>query len=236
MPVCCLESLKKIESAINYTFKDRSLLLTALTHSSYSNEHSNEATENNERLEFLGDAVLGLVVSEFLYKTSEHLSEAEMAKYKAYLVSKTVLAETARKINVGDSLRLGKGEELSGGRDKDNILADAMEAIIGAVLLDSGYAEAQAVIMKILGQHIVHTLKQKSLHDYKTELQEWTQNIFGSLPEYKLISEKGKEHNKVFTVDVIVDGVVAGRGKGKSKKEAQMMAAKEALKNIKKTK
>jgi|Deesub1362B_J571_1020462.scaffolds.fasta_scaffold00078_75 ribonuclease-3 len=229
MPVSFSEDLTRIEEKIKYRFKDRSFLLTALTHSSYSNEHPEEGVEDNERLEFLGDAVLGLVVAEHLYNSANRLTESEMAKYKAYLVSKAVLAETARRISIGKGLRLGKGEEISGGRDKDTILADALEAIFGAVFLDGGYSEAKAVITGLIGKDILKVISKRIHYDYKTALQELTQNRFGTLPEYRTVKEEGKEHSKVFTVEVLVNGEIMGKGSGRSKKEAQMKAAEEAL-------
>lgn len=232
MPASFLKNLKRLEASINYSFREQSLLLEALTHSSYLNEHPDEMVSHNERLEFLGDAVLGLTVVEDLYKAGENLSESEMAKLKSFLVSRMVLSDTARQLRVGSFLRLGKGEEGSGGRDKDNILADAIEALFGAVFLDGGYAEAKRIIKNILGSEIRKTITTRKSHDYKTELQEMTQNIHGRLPEYRVISEEGEEHAKTFTVEVIVNGKLTGTGSGRSKKEAQMRAAREALKKL----
>ncbi len=234
MPASCSKNTEKIEVAIGYTFKDKALLLTALTHSSYANEHVNEGVQDNERLEFLGDAVLGLVVAEELYRVSGDLSESEMARYKAFLVSKTVLAELARKLQIGDALRLGRGEEVTGGKQKETILADAMEAIFGAVFLEGGYRKAKSTILRLLGEEIKRAVKEGIQYDFKTALQEFTQRHFGLLPEYRTVQEKGKDHDKMFTVEVLVAGEVFGRGIGKSKKEAQMKAAEEALSGLQK--
>ncbi len=229
MPASYSRNLKKIETAINYTFKNQALLLEALTHSSYSNEHPEEAAPYNERLEFLGDAVLGLSVVEELFKAEQRLTESEMAKLKAFLVSKTVLSDLAREINLGASLRLGKGEEASGGRDKDNILADALEALFGAVFLDSDYTTVKKLIISLMGNILTETIRTRQSHDYKTDLQELTQQRYGCLPEYRIVKEEGKEHKKTFTIEVLINGEPLGTGKGRSKKEAQMNAARKAL-------
>ena len=233
MPASFSRSLKKFESTLNHHFKDPALLVEAVTHSSFSNEHPEEAPTDNERLEFLGDAVLGLSVVEELFKIEEPLSESEMAKLKSFLVSRTVLSEAARRLKLGSVLRLGKGEEASGGRDKENILADALEAVLGAVFIDSNYETAKRVIINILGERIRKTVKTRKSHDYKTELQELTQNIYSSLPEYRVVKEEGEEHNKTFTVEVVIVGECMGSGKGRSKKEAQIKAARQALKRLK---
>ncbi len=229
MPASLSKSLKRFESLLSYRFRDPSILVEALTHSSYSNEHPDEAPTYNERLEFLGDAVLGLTVVEALFKAEERLPESEMAKLKSFLVSRTVLSEAARRLGLGSVVRLGKGEEASGGRNKDNILADALEAVFGAVFLDGNYNSARKVILSTLGGEIDKAIQTGMSHDHKTELQELTQNLYGSLPEYRVVKEEGKEHNKVFTVEVLIEGRRMGRGRGRSKKEAQMKAAREAL-------
>ncbi len=233
MPASYLKDLKKLEKKLNYNFKNLELLLEALTHTSFSNEVPREHIPHNERLEFLGDAVLGLVVVEELFMAKEHLKESEMAKLKAFLVSKSVLAKLAKNIKLGSYLRLGKGEETSGGREKENILADAIEAVFGAIFLDSNYTEAKRVITALMRKRLDSTIKTKHAHDYKTELQELSQHIFGVLPEYRTVKEEGQEHSKKFTVEVFINGKKTGRGKGKSKKEAQMKAARGALKKLK---
>ncbi len=235
MPASYLKSLKNLEKRLNYNFRDINLLVEALTHTSFSNEAPNEHIPHNERLEFLGDAVLGLAVVEELYRAKEGMKESEMAKLKAFLVSKSVLARVAKDIKLGRYLRLGKGEDASGGRQKENILADAMEAVFGAVFLDSNYEKAKDVISRLMRKRLDSTIRTGHAHDYKTELQELTQQLHGSLPEYRTIKEEGQEHNKEFTVAVYVNGKRLGRGKGKSKKEAQMKAARGALRKLKGT-
>ncbi len=232
MPRSCLEDMKTLEARIGYTFKDKALLVTALTHSSFKNENPTEADQDNERLEFLGDSVLGLAVAEALYRARPELDEAQMARYKAYLVSKMTLADLARDIGLGGYLRLGRGEQKTGGAEKEGILADAMEALIGAVFLDSSYDTAKAVVQGLMGPTIMECIQKGLVHDYKTMLQEHTQQKFGCLPEYMVVSEEGKDHDKVFTVEVFIDGRPMGRGQGHSKKEAQMEAARQALESL----
>ncbi len=229
-----LKNLEKFEKTINYTFKDKSLLKEALTHSSYANEHQKEGIRDNERLEFLGDAVLGLSVVETLFRAEDLLSESEMARLKSFLVSKSVLSEIARELSIGDFLLLGKGEERSGGREKENILSDAMEAVFGAIYIDGGFNKAKRVVLKLLDKHIKKTLKTREAHDFKTVLQEFTQEKFALLPEYTVVKEEGLEHQKTYVVEVTIKGKKMGKGRGRSKKEAQMMAAKEALERLRK--
>ncbi len=228
------KNLKTLEEAIGYSFKERSLLIEALTHSSYANEHQKEGVSDNERLEFLGDAVLGLVVVDSLYSASERLPESDMARLKAFLVSKNVLSNIARKLGIGEYLRLGKGEERTGGKNKDNILADAMEAVLGAIYIDGGFKEAKRVINRLFQERITEAVQTKEAYDYKTALQELTQNRFGVLPEYEIVREEGKEHEKTYAVEVFIKGEKMGEGTGRSKKEAQMMAAKMAIEQLRK--
>ena len=172
------------------------------------------------------------ILVEALYFSEEELTESDMAKMKSFLVSRTVLSEAARELDLGSAIRLGRGEEGSGGRGKDNILADAMEAVFGAIFVDGGYDAARDVVLRILDDRIEEAVRTKQSYDYKTELQERTQNKYGTLPVYNIIREEGEEHDKTFTVEVFVDGVSMGSGVGRSKKEAQMKAAKEALEVI----
>ncbi len=234
MPHCFSEDTKTLEEKLGYSFRNKDLLHIALTHSSYKNENPEKVPEDNERLEFLGDSVLGLAVAEALYKAEPSLDEALMAKYKAYLVSKMSLSSLAKKIGLGSFLRLGKGELKTGGYEKEGILADAFEAVIGAIFLDSSYEEARDTIYHLMGDVIEECIKEGYVYDYKTTLQELTQQRFNCLPEYTVVSEEGKDHDKVFTVEVMVNGQVLGTGRGHSKKEAQMEAAKEALEKVQK--
>lgn len=232
MPHCFSENMKTLEGRLGYSFKNKKLLLKALTHSSYKNENPHESEEDNERLEFLGDSVLGLAVAEALYKAQPELDESLMAKYKAYLVSRMSLSTIAKEIGLGGFLRLGRGELKTGGYEKEGILADAFEAVIGAIFLDSSYENARDTVYRLMGPVIEECIKEGYIYDYKSNLQELTQQKFNSLPEYIVVSEEGKDHDKVFTVEVIINGQTLGIGRGHSKKEAQMEAAREALKKL----
>lgn len=225
-------SLEELEYALGYTFNDRRLLLNAVTHRSFFHEHPDRAEAYNERLEFLGDSVLGLVIVEYLYVSGGDLTESVMAKAKSFLVKESVLSEVATALSLGKYLRLGKGEESTGGRAKKSLLADAVEAIFGAVYLDGGYESARQVILGLFRERIDSVLASGEFHDFKTELQERTQLLFNSIPEYRTVKEEGEEHNKKFTVDVYIQGQRCGRGSGKSKKEAEACAACEALKRL----
>lgn len=221
-----------LERKTGYRFRDRGLLFEALTHKSYHHEHPEDAPAHNERLEFLGDSVLGLSVVDFLFSLKEQFDEATMSKIKSYVVKKAVLSELAVEAGLGGYLKVGKGEEDTGGRKKMSILADAMEALIGAVYRDGGFEASRDFVVGLLGSRIEKAVLSRNYHDYKTELQEKGQMKFGVLPEYRLVSEEGREHQKLFTVEVFVSDRRWGTGSGGSKKEAQQRAAKEALKNL----
>ena len=184
--------------------------------------------ESNERLEFLGDAVLQLVVTDHIFRTYDRLPEGELAKVRASVVSSAALADVAAELDIGDALLLGKGEDQSGGREKPSILADAMEAVIGAVYLDSGWAAAAQLVMRLLGEHIGVAAAGPGGHDYKTRLQELAARQFDQLPRYEVLDE-GPDHAKRFYAAVLVAGEVRGRGEGRSKKEGEQSAAKDAL-------
>lgn len=220
-----------LEQKLNYSFRDPALLKTALTHSSYANENRRQELVCNERLEFLGDAVLGLTVAAWLYRTYPRLPEGRMTKMRAELVCEQSLAGAAEELQLGAYLRLGHGEELSGGRTRPSILADAVEAIIAAVYLDGGDAAA-------LIHRLILNPAQAQLHpaatDYKTALQELVQKHTGSKIVYILTGESGPDHNKTFTVVVHVNGEMRGAGTGHSKKEAEQAAARQALEALKK--
>lgn len=229
MPVCYSEDLEKLEESLGYSFKDKGLILEALTHKSYYHENPAKVLSHNERLEFLGDSVLGLIVVEFLFACDRGLSESVMSKIKSYIVRGEVLSQIATAISLGRHLRLGRGEEETGGRRKKNILADALEAVLGAVYSDSGYERARKIVLDLFRERILYVIASGQYHDYKTELQEKSQYIKGILPEYRLSAQEGDEHNRTFTVDVFIAGERLGQGIGKSKKEAETMSAKEAL-------
>jgi ribonuclease-3 len=229
MPVLSSENIQGIESSLGYIFRNKLLLATALTHKSYHHENTGEVKADNERLEFLGDSVLGLIIAEELFVNKEHLSEAGMSKMKSYLVKEQVLYEMASRLSLGDYLRLGKGEEFTGGRQKRSVLSNAFEALVGAVFLDSDYAGAKEVVLRLFSDKISQAILRKEAYDYKSELQEKVQSALGTLPEYRIVKQEGEEHKKIFTAEVYINGRLFGSGTGKSKKESQMDAAREAL-------
>ncbi|HBB20244.1 MAG: ribonuclease III [Ruminococcus sp.] len=222
-----MESIDRFEQIIGYSFKDKSLLEQALSHSSYANEKKN-AGGSNERLEFLGDSVLSIVVSDYLYKHFTQVAEGELTKLRASLVCEKSLHVFAQQIHLGDFLRLGKGEENTGGRERPSILADAFEAVIAAIYLDGGMEPASKHILRFMPEDIEHG-KKPVYSDYKTVLQEIVQKNPEEKVEYVLIGEEGPDHNKRFVVEVRLNSQVIGKGKGRSKKEAEQLAAKEAL-------
>lgn len=225
------ERLKELEKKIGYHFQNESLLKQAMTHSSYINEHHLKKTECNERLEFLGDAVLELVSSEFLYHGHPDVSEGELTRTRASMVCEPSLAFCARDIKLGSYLLLGKGEEATGGRERDSVTSDAMEALIGAIYLDSGFTSAKEFIHRF----ILSDLENKKLFfDSKTILQEIVQAEEGQAACYRLLGEEGPDHNKVFFVEVSIGGICYGKGKGRTKKAAEQEAAYQAILKLRK--
>ena len=212
-----------IEDKLNYKFKQEKLLKVALTHSSYANECS---VESNERLEFLGDSVLGCVVAKVLYKMFSENSEGELSRLKSAIVSRSNFARCARQLKIDKQILLGKGEENTGGRDRDSNLAGAFEAIIGAIYIDGGYRKAFNVISKLVKECIKN---DEIFLDSKTELQEVSQKKFRQIPRYLIISEEGPPHDKRFHIKVEIASKFKGEGIGKNKKEAEQAAAREAL-------
>jgi ribonuclease-3 len=204
----------------------------ALSHRSYAFERRD--VDHNERLEFLGDAVLGLAVTDLIFRWYPELTEGEMAKLRSSTVNMAVLAEAARSIDLGQELRLGRGEELSGGRDKTSILADAFEAVLGALYLDCGWETTFRLIESLFGDHIRNHVDRGVVRDFKTNLQEVAVQIDGALPEYR-VSSTGPDHAKTFTASVFIGGTELGAGNGRSKKEAEQAAAKEALVQLEKS-
>lgn len=217
---------------LGVTFKDESLLAQALVHTSYANERRGDNNQDNERLEFLGDAVLDLVVSEYLYRRFRELPEGELTKARAAVVCETALARRAKEIALGDHLLLGRGEAASGGRERISILADAFEAIIGAVYLDGGLDAAAAFVLGQLGRELSRLDAGDYPRDYKTLLQETIQRNADSRLTYEVIDESGPDHSKIFVVAVLVGGTRLGTGSGKSKKEAEQKAARQALEQM----
>jgi len=223
------EVLDRFEKAIGYEFGDKRLLAEALVHSSYANENRHKGRVCNERLEFLGDSVLGIVVSDYLFKNTE-LPEGELTKKRAAIVCEKSLSDAGNKIGLGGYLFLGKGEEATGGRERASILADAFEAVIGAIYLDSGIYEASLFIIRLLEDTIRGSIEGRIFRDHKTELQEILQGIgSGEKIKYELVSESGPDHNKKFVMEVKFGDRSLGSGEGKTKKEAEQEAAKVAI-------
>ena len=218
-------SASPLERALGFRFKDPELRQAALTHRSYAFEQGGQVT--NERLEFLGDAVLGIVVTDLIYRGFPTRSEGELAKLRAAMVNMGTLAEVARELGLGDAVLLGRGEELSGGREKASILADGFEAILGAVYLDQGLPKAHRLLERLFRPRIEAYIRGEGDRDYKTILQELSAQDIGRLPEYR-VAERGPDHQKEFTATVYLAGEAYGQGTGRSKKEAEQRAAREA--------
>lgn len=212
-------------------FKDLRLLDLAFHHRSFSNEHNNFHA-NNERLEFLGDSVLGLVAASYLYNSFKDRSEGDLAKIKASAVSEEALSKAAHCLNISKYLVLGKGEEMSGGREKKAILADALEAVIGAYYLDSGFKTAQKFVLNLLEKTISSVLEKKFISDYKSLLQELVQKKFKTVPKYELKKASGPDHDRTFWFSVSINGKVYGPLSGKTKKEAEQAVAKVAYEGL----
>jgi ribonuclease III len=231
LPTERIQDLDFLQKQIGYTFRDISLLNKSLTHKSHVNENS-ESLKDNERFEFLGDSVLDLIVSGYLLKTFPDFSEGTLSKIRAAVVNESCLAELARQIDLGKYLLLGKGEESSGGRKKNSLLANAYEALAGAVYFDSNLEKAMGLYIPILGKEIAKYAESVRFRDYKSVLQEYTQTHFNCIPSYNIVAEKGPAHEKEFEVVVVIQKTIRGRGNGKSKKESEQAAAKSALENF----
>lgn len=222
--------MKKLEARLGYRFRNTGLLEHALTHSSYANEHRASGATSNERLEFLGDSILGLIVAEYLFRTHPDMPEGELTRTRAALVCEDSLYEVACTLELGDYLRLGKGEAAGGGRTRPSILADATEAMLAAVYLDGGFDAARGVVQNF----ILNKEREKAVdRDYKTSLQEHVQRTPGKNVTYRLVEEIGPDHDRVFVMEAAVDGKVMGQGRGRTKKEAEQLAAKAALDGMK---
>ena len=224
--------MDKLEEKIGHKFKNKELLLTALTHSSYANE-KHDRSLSYERLEFLGDSILGLVSAEFLYSHKPALPEGRMTRLRAELVCEGSLKRIAEELGIGDYMRLGRGEERSGGRGRASILADMVESVIAAIYLDSGMEEARHFVIDKLLSH-AELGEQHRIADYKTELQELVQRKAGGHVSYEQTGESGPDHNKLFFFTVYINGEAAGEGSGRSKKEAEQAAACTALEKMRK--
>ena len=222
--------IKDLEAAIGYRFENITLLQNALTHSSYANERWHNSLLSNERLEFLGDAILGMTVAKYLYQTFPDRPEGELTRMRADMVCEQTLAKVAGRINLGKHLLLGNGEEQGGGRTRNSILADAVESVIAATYLDGGMEAAQ----RFIEQFILVEVPVKKLHnaDYKTALQELVQQKKNQVLSYALVGESGPDHDKQFDVEVRLNGQVVGTGSGSSKKRAEQAAARSALEKL----
>jgi ribonuclease-3 len=223
--------LKDFEKSSGVRFKNESLLNLAFSHRSYANENADHR-DNNERLEFLGDSVLGLVVASYLYHILSDRPEGDLAKIKSFVVSEDILSGLAKNLEIDRLLLIGKGEEHSGGRTKKALLADALEAVFGAYYLDAGFPEAQRFILQLLVPEINNVLEDRHKKDYKTLLQEHVQKVHKSYPKYVLTDKTGPDHDKTFFMEVQVNGKSLGTGSGKNKKEAEQEAAGVAYRAI----
>lgn len=225
-----IKELNEFESVIKYKFNNIETLEKALTHSSYSNEDKSYNKVNNERLEFLGDAVLSISVSRYIFDKFPDYPEGDLTKLRSQVVCEDTLSLVAGELNIGKYMLLGKGEEASGGRERKSILADAVEAIIAAIYIDGGYRKAESFVLDNLTKYIHHAVKGKMITDFKSYLQEYYQGKGNACKiRYVVTKEEGPDHEKVFHVNVTVNKIVVGSGSGKSKKLAEQEAAKNAL-------
>jgi ribonuclease-3 len=225
-----IKELNEFEEIIGYSFKDIEILEKSLTHSSYSNEDKSYSKVNNERLEFLGDAVLSITVSRFIFDKFPEYPEGDLTKLRSQVVCEDTLSLVATNLQIGRFLLLGKGEEASGGRERKSILADAVEAIIAAIYIDGGYRKAEEFVLVNLTKYIQLAVKGKIVTDFKSYLQEYYQSKSQSCKiRYVVTKEEGPDHEKMFHVNVLVNKTVVGKGNGKSKKLAEQDAAKNAL-------
>jgi ribonuclease III len=221
--------LKPLEERLGYTFQQIDFLSTALTHRSYVNENPQLDLSDNERLEFLGDAVLGLCVSDLLIRKYPDFDEGTLSKFRALMVNEKPLAQLATQMRLGEYLLLGHGEETSGGRQKESLLANALEAVIAAVYLDAGFAKTRTFVRKLMTPLLNDAVLTAQSFDYKTALQEYCQKKFKSAPTYTLLDVSGPDHARDFTMEVSLNGAFQQTGTGRSKKEAQKQAAQKAM-------
>lgn len=226
------EIIANMQKITGWKFSDPELILTAVTHSSYVKGES-KAAKDNERLEFLGDSILGICVSEWIYKTYSKAREGKMTRVRSLVVSEAALCKAAKKMQLGENMRLSRGEERTGGRDKSSILADAVEAVIGALYLDGGFEEARRFVLGFCTEPVQAAMKTVNTKDYKTTLQEHVQKHKLGEIKYVLIDETGPDHIKKFNMAVMIDGETFGTGCGSSKQEAGQIAAREALVKLK---
>lgn len=227
-----MSTLTELQEVIGFPFDDDSLLREALVHRSYLNENPSFPSADNQRLEFLGDALLDFVAGDYLYRRYPKMREGELTSLRAALVKEETLARFAQALGLGRYLYLGRGEEESGGRERPSLLADAFEALVGALYLDGGLKAAERFILPFLEPETEQIVAQGELRDYKSLFQEEAQRRFQSTPLYRTIDERGPDHNKVFTVEVLIEEKLCGRGEGTTKQAAEQEAARQALEKI----
>jgi ribonuclease-3 len=223
------KDVEELSRRLGYRFKQPALLTEAFRHSSYVNELSDSDLRDNERLEFLGDAVLDLAISDILMELFQDSKEGDLSKYRATVVNEAGLCRVAQELGLGEYLMLGRGEEMSLGREKTSILANTMEALLGALYMDAGFGKTKDIVRKLFSPLLGNINTGKVVNDYKSQLQEYTQGVYKTRPEYVLVEESGPAHDKTFRVALRLGGEVMAEGEGKSKKEAEQKAAKEAL-------
>jgi ribonuclease-3 len=226
-----MPELASLQERLGYVFRDESLLIQALTHTSYAHERPTP-TAHNERLEFLGDAVLDLVLSEHLLGICPEASEGDLSRLRSHLVNEEALAQRARVLGLGEHLRLGRGEEITGGRQKSSLLAGAYEALVAAVYLEAGYELVRSLVLEHFRDAVEEAVSAQPEADFKSLLQEVSQGKGLGLPGYRVVAEEGPDHEKTFEVEVRVSGGIRGRGKGRTKKEAEQAAARQALEKM----
>jgi ribonuclease-3 len=225
--------IRKIERRLGYRFRDPDLLVTALTHRSHAYERTDNERTNYERLEFLGDAMLGFLVSEWLYGDDGHAPEGVLTRRRQTVVRTSTLAETAREIGLAQAIRLGRGEERTGGREKPSLMADTFEAVLGAIYLDGGVRSARLFVRRHLGGALEATrLSREASDDYKTRLQETIQAKLRRTPRYRIVATTGPAHALLFRVEVLINGRVVGNGSGTNRKRAEQEAARDALRHL----
>ncbi|MCD6560250.1 MAG: ribonuclease III [Deltaproteobacteria bacterium] len=221
--------IDELTKTLDYTFKNPELLFQAFRHASYVNEHANPDLKDNERLEFLGDAVLDLAISHFLMDIFQNAEEGALSKFRSMVVDEIGLYQVAVSLRLGDYLLLGKGEEQSLGREKPSILSNTVEALLGALYLDAGFDKTMKIIGRLFSPLLERVKAKEIAHDFKSALQEYTQKTYKTLPNYRLVKESGPAHDKIFSVELTIADKVIATGNGKSKKEAEQDAAKEAF-------
>jgi len=225
--------LNELSKKLSYTFKKPEAIIQAFRHSSYVNEQTDSGLRDNERLEFLGDAVLDLAISHVLMELFQDSKEGDLSKYRAAVVNEKGLYQVAQTLALGDYLTLGKGEEVTGGRKRQSILADTMEAVLGALYLDAGFEKTKEIIKRLFWPLLEEIETEKAVNDYKSQLQEYTQEVYKTRPEYVLVGESGPPHDKTFRVALHLQGKTMAEDEGKSKKEAEQKAAKKAFEWLK---